>query len=99
MWFLELAYKAEQMKKPTNAIGLTKAVPVQEMEKLLHDNAPVDDNMLKELADRRALRVKRYLEDVGKISEERLYLVAAKLTAEGVSGAGKLSRVDFVIRQ
>ena len=99
VWFLELAYKAEQMKKPTNAIGLTKAVPVQEMEKLLHDNAPVDDNMLKELADRRALRVKRYLEDVGKISEERLYLVAAKLTAEGVSGAGKLSRVDFMIRQ
>jgi len=74
-----------------------RAPTVAEMEKLLHDNAPIDDNTLKSLADRRALRVKRYLEDEAKIPGERMFLIAPKLTAEGVE-KGSPSRVEFAVQ-
>lgn len=132
--YLELAYKAEAVRRPSapaavaaaarpaaapGATGAsaaassagapattgTAAAPaaaphaptVAEMEKALHDNAPIDENTLKGLADRRALRVKRYLEDEAKIPGERMFLIAPKLTAEGVQ-KGSPSRVDFAVQ-
>ncbi len=96
--YLERAYKEEKFKKPRNLIGLTKSLPVEEMETLIIENATVGDVELKALADRRASAVKSYLEEQGKIPNARLFLVAPKLTADGISDKGKPSRVDFSVQ-
>ena len=96
--FLEQAYKAEKFSKPRNFIGLLKSLPPKEMENLMIVNAPIGENELKALAERRALAVKRHLEEQGKVANERMFLVAPKLTAEGIKDQGKHSRVDFTLK-
>ena len=96
--YLERAYKAEKFPKPRNVIGLTKSLPPEEMEKLMLANAPAGDAELQALADRRALTVKRYLEQEGKVANERMFLVAPKLSAAGIKDGGKPNRVDFAIQ-
>ncbi|TMS56802.1 DUF748 domain-containing protein [Imbroritus primus] len=96
--YLERAYKNESFKKPRNMIGLTKSLPVAEMEKLMMENAPVGEAELKALAERRASAVKRYLEEEGKVPNERLFLVTPKLNADGITDKGKPSRVDFAVQ-
>jgi hypothetical protein len=82
--FLERAYKAEKFSKQRNFIGLLKSLPPKEMENLMIVNAPIGENELKALAEHRALLVKRHLEEQGKVANERMFLVAHKLTAEGI---------------
>ena len=96
--YLERAYKNESFKKPRNLIGLTKSLPVADMEKLMMENAPVGDAELKALAERRAAAVKKYLEEEGKVPSERLFLVSPKLNADGITDKGKPSRVDFAVQ-
>ena len=96
--YLERAYKNESFKKPRNMIGMTKSLPVAEMEKLMMENAPVGEAELKALAERRASAVKKYLEGEGKVPNERLFLVTPKLNAEGITDKGKPSRVDFGVQ-
>jgi len=95
--YLKQVYKAAKFDKPRNMIGLTKSLPVPEMEKLLLEHAPVDESALKELAEQRASNVKRYLEERGKIADQRLFLIAPKLSAEGIEGGGAPNRVEFSI--
>ncbi|WP_454766844.1 DUF748 domain-containing protein [Cupriavidus campinensis] len=97
--YLEAVYKRESFKKPRNFIGLTKSLSTQEMEKLLLEHAPVTETELRELADQRALVVKQALQRDGKVPEEKLFLTAPKLTAEGIKDKGGPNRVDFSIRQ
>ena len=61
-------------------------LPPKEMENLTIFNA---------LAERRALLVKRHLEAQGKVANERMFLVAPKLTAVGIKDKGKPNRVDY----
>ncbi|RFC37683.1 MAG: protein of unknown function (DUF748) [Candidatus Nitrotoga sp. SPKER] len=96
--FLERAYKAEKFSKPRNFIGLLKSLPPKEMENLMITNAPIGENELKALAERRALLVKRHLEEQGKVANGRMFLVAPKLTAEGIKDKGKPNRVDFTLK-
>ncbi|MGB4923904.1 MAG: hypothetical protein WBO98_06970, partial [Candidatus Nitrotoga sp.] len=96
--YLERAYKAEKFSKPRNFIGLLKSLPPKEMENLMIVNAPIGENELKALAERRALLVKRHLEEQGKVANGRMFLVAPKLTAEGIKDKGKPSRVDFTLK-
>lgn len=96
--YLERAYKAEKFPKPRNVIGLTKSLPPEEMEKLMLANAPAGDAELQALAERRALTVKRYLEQEGKVANERMFLVAPKLSAAGIKDGGAPNRVDFAIQ-
>ncbi|RFC34141.1 MAG: protein of unknown function (DUF748) [Candidatus Nitrotoga sp. MKT] len=96
--FLEQAYKAEKFSKPRNFIGILKSLPPKEMENLMIVNAPIGENELKALAERRALLVKRHLEEQGKVANGRMFLVAPKLTAEGIKDKGKPSRVDFTLK-
>ncbi|MDP1680130.1 MAG: DUF748 domain-containing protein, partial [Candidatus Nitrotoga sp.] len=72
--FLERAYKAEKFSKPRNFIGLLKSLPPKEMENLMIVNAPIGENELKALAERRALLVKRHLEEQGKVANGRMFL-------------------------
>lgn len=96
--FLERAYKAEKFSKPRNFIGIAKSLPPKEMENLMIVNAPIGQNELKALAENRALLVKRHLEEQGKVANERMFLVAPKLTAEGIKDQGKPNRVDFTLK-
>jgi hypothetical protein len=97
--YLEEVYKRTSMKKPRNFVGLAKSLPPEEMEKLLMANATVTDTDLRHLADQRALVVKQALERDGKVPEDRLFLTAPHLSAEGIKDKGAPNRVDFSVRQ
>ncbi len=83
--------------KPRNLIGLSKTLPVAEMEKLLLANMQLDANDPRWLAEARADVVRHYIEDTDKIDRSRVFLVQPKLNADGVSDGGKPTRVDFAL--
>ncbi|MGE5450542.1 MAG: DUF748 domain-containing protein [Acidobacteriota bacterium] len=93
--YLERAYLSEPFDKPTNALGITKSLPVAEMEKLMLQHALVDEMWFKSIADARALAVKKYLDEQGHVPVDRLFLVASKLTVDGIHDKGAPQRVDF----
>ena len=97
--YLEKAYLAEPFEKPRNAVGLIKSLSVAEMEALMMKHALVDEMWFKSMADARAMAVKRYLDEVGKVPVERLFLVASHLTSEGIKDQGAPQRVDFSLSQ
>lgn len=95
--YLAAAYKQEKIPgKPRNFIGMTKAQPMAEMEKLMLGHITVDSSKLQELANRRAQQAKEYLVRNGPIESERIFIVAA-----GAPGPEqekyKLARTDFVL--
>lgn len=106
--YLERAYKTANFPKPRNVLGLTKSLPDEEMEKLIMANAPVNADSLRALADRRALLVKKTLEQLGNVPNARLFLNASQLSPPTGPGsatqpAGKTAEaatnVTFSIRQ
>jgi hypothetical protein len=96
--YLTAAYKAESFPKPRNLIGLAKDLPVPEMEQLMLTHAQVTDEDLRRLANDRAQTVKGYLVDTAKVSPERVFIAAPKLTAEGIKDKGRPTRVDFSLK-
>lgn len=91
--YLTKAYKHAKFSKPRDLIGLTKSQPPDVMEKLLQANMPVDQNALRQLAERRADAVRQWLH--GKIDDKRVLVSAPKLDAKGIDDQGKTTRVDF----
>ncbi|AJP59562.2 hypothetical protein UC34_08440 [Pandoraea vervacti] len=94
--YLTAAYKAADFAKPRNMIGFTKSLPDDEMEKLLETNVKVGEDDLRALAERRAQRVRSWLD--GKIASDRLFVVAPKLNADGIKDKGATTRVDFALK-
>ncbi|QHE91902.1 DUF748 domain-containing protein [Pandoraea fibrosis] len=94
--YLTAAYKAADFAKPRNMIGFAKSLPDDEMEKLLETNVKVNDDDLRALAERRAQRVRSWLD--GKIASDRLFVVAPKLNADGIKDKGATTRVDFALK-
>ena len=94
--YLERAYKAAKFPKPRNVIGLAKSLPPDEMRKLMETNVQVTDADLRELAQRRANAVHVALAE--RVDPGRLFVVAPKLTAEGIKDKGKTTRVDFSLK-
>ena len=93
--YLKMAYGQAKFQKPHNFLGLAKSLPPAEMKKLMLANTDVTDADLKELANARALTVRRFL---GKqVDPIRLAVVAPKLDAGGIAGKGKTTRVDLAI--
>ncbi|MEO8938457.1 MAG: DUF748 domain-containing protein [Burkholderiaceae bacterium] len=84
--------------KPRNMVGLAKTIPTEEMEKLLLANMKLDENDPRWLAEARADVVRHYIEDTGKVSPSRVFLVTPKLNANGIDDKGVASRVDFALR-
>ncbi|HEX6137748.1 MAG TPA: DUF748 domain-containing protein [Casimicrobiaceae bacterium] len=84
--------------KPRNVLGIAKTIPPAEMEALLLASYRVDAEALATLANRRAQAVKEWFVGKGDIPAERVFVVAPKLTAEGISDKGAPTRVDFAIR-
>ncbi len=68
------------------------------MESLLLASYSVDDEALRAVANRRAETVKEWFAGKGGIASERMFVVAPKLTADGIQDKGALTRVDFAIR-
>jgi hypothetical protein len=96
--YLKKAYNAEKFPKPRNIIGMSKSLPVPEMEKLMLANMPVTDDDLRTLAKDRGLVIKDYILKSGKVGQERIFMVESKtLTAEKKEGV-KGSRADFRLK-
>ncbi len=84
--------------KPRNFIGIAKDIPAAQMETLLLASYRVDENALRELANRRAQVVKDWLVSKGHIPAERVFIAAPRLGAEGLKAGAAPTRVDFAIR-
>lgn len=80
---LERAYKDEKFVKPRNALGFAKALPAQEMEKLMLANITLDQDDFITLGNRRAQVAKDWLVAHGQVPPERIFLVAPKAGAAG----------------
>jgi hypothetical protein len=68
------------------------------MESLLLKSYGVDDEALRALANERSENVKEWFTGKGGIASERMFIVAPKLTADGIQDKGPPTRVDFAIR-
>ncbi|HNQ47198.1 MAG TPA: DUF748 domain-containing protein [Syntrophorhabdus sp.] len=96
--YLRLAYEAEKFAKPRNIIGLTKKLPVPEMEKLMLTNIAVKDEDLRNLALERATSVKDFILRSDKVAPNRLFIVQAQNFTPEKKENLKASRVDFRIK-
>jgi hypothetical protein len=95
--YLEMVYKDEKFEKPTNIIGLTKSLPVPEMEELILANTMINDEDFRELAENRANVVYSWLVEQGGISNERVFMLGTKIEAADDSEHPNF-RVQFSIR-
>jgi hypothetical protein len=97
--WLAAAYKAADIKKPRNLVGLAKTLPPAEMAALLKASAVADDAALRDLANRRGDLVKAYLSS--RMAPERVLLTASKVASAPASSPkddGPPSRVQFQVR-
>lgn len=74
---LKEVYQRADMAKPRNLVGMTKDLPVAEMEKLLLADITVSEDAMRELAVRRGVAVKDYLAS-RDLAPARLFLGATK---------------------
>lgn len=95
--YLTLAYKEAKFAKPKNLVGLTKSLPVPEMEQLLLANINADDNEMRELAEQRAGAALNWLVEHGGIPSERIFVLEPKVEVE--PDAKKFGgKVEFSLR-
>lgn len=95
--YLTLAYKEEKFDKPKNVIGLTKSLPVPEMEQLMLANISAGDNEMRELAEVRAENARDWLIEKGNVPGDRIFILEPKVLAEA-DGKKSASRVEFSLR-
>lgn len=74
---LRKVYRRGDFPKPRNLIGLTKDIPVTEMEALLLAHLDASESAMQALAVKRGVAVRDYLASL-KLPPERLFLGAAK---------------------
>ena len=96
--YLTLAYQAAKFSKPRTALGVAKALPPPEMEKLIQDNITITDGDLTQLVARRAETVREQLLEKGKVEPARVFLVKAPSLAPEKKEKVKDSRVDFKLK-
>jgi uncharacterized protein involved in outer membrane biogenesis len=96
--YLWKAYKEAEFKKPKNIVGLTKKLPVPEMEQLLLEHTDVEEDDLRLLAVQRAQRVKDHILQSGKVETERIFLIEPQSLEPERKEALKDSRVDLRLK-
>jgi len=94
--YLTRVYKAATFPKPRNLLGLDKALPPEEMKKLLLTHMEVTDQDLQHLADGRANAVRQWLS--GRVDPGRLFVVAPTLKPDGIQEKGETTRVDLSLK-
>ncbi|MDT8271719.1 MAG: DUF748 domain-containing protein [Desulfomonilia bacterium] len=89
--YLKMAYKAETFPKPKNVLGLDKALPREEMEKMILDHITVREGDLRTLAVSRAQAVLDILVQDSQVGADRVFLLEPSGSPpeiiEGVSNA------------
>lgn len=90
---LEQAYRAADFKKPRNLVGLTKRIPVADMEALMRANVKAGEEELRLLAQRRAQAVREWLVGEGGLQGERIFVLEPRVEAIGEGG-----QVSFSLR-
>lgn len=96
--YLERVYKASDIKKPRNLIGIPKTLPVEQMEALLLDNATLGAGGMERLARDRGIAVQEWLVEKGGIDQARVFLLAPRVGVEAPKDAPAGGRVDFSLR-
>jgi len=95
--YLGRVYAATDLKdKPRNFLGFAKALPPDQMKRLLLDHMTITDADLARLATARATAVQQWF--AGKIEASRIYVVAPKLNAKDIKDQGQTTRVDFALK-
>ena len=92
---LKRVYRDADFKKPRSLIGLAKDLPPDEMEKLILENAPIQEESLRRLARDRAQNVQAALDSAGA-SSEQLFLTETKIEPASSTEVG---RVKFSLKQ
>lgn len=95
--YLTLAYKEEKFAKPKNVVGLTKSLPVPEMEQLMLANISAGNTEMRDLAERRAMAARDWLVEEGGVPGDRVFALEPKVEAEA-GGKKSGSRVEFSLR-
>ena len=95
---IDRIYSAAKFTKPRNAIGIAKTLPQAEMQNLIITNTVISDDDITNLAVRRESVVHAYLTDVCHIDNGRLYAIAPRLSGEGITDKGAISRVDLDLK-
>jgi OmpA family. len=78
-------YRRADIPKPRNLLGLTKDLPVPEMEALLLAHLPASEDLAHEVAMHRAQAVVRYLR-AHQLPAERLFVNAPKVSTTPEEG-------------
>ena len=71
--YLAAVYKKEKFPKPRNVIGLVKALPPDEMKKLIIANTVIDEPELQTLAQERVAAIITHLVRQGNVPAERIF--------------------------
>jgi hypothetical protein len=96
--YLKRAYKDADFKgKPKNVLGLKKSLEPDEMRSLMETNVSVDEQAMRDLANRRAAAVQTWLK--GKLDDKRVAIKDPKLNADGIDDKGKTTRAEFGLHQ
>jgi hypothetical protein len=95
--YLTRVYKEANFEKPKNIIGLTKSLPIDEMEQLILAHTTISDEELHELAQHRASTVLHWLIEQGSISSERIFVLGTKVESAS-AGQQPNSHVVFSIQ-
>lgn len=96
--YLERVYKASDVKKPRNIVGMAKSIPVQDMEALLLADMKVPQGAMERLARDRSVAVQSWLVETGGVEQGRVFLLAPRVGVEPPKGAPLGARTDFSLR-
>jgi len=97
--YVAKAYKEADIPKPRNADGSLKALPVDEMEKLLFTAIAISPADLRHLAIDRAETAKNNLLGDERLKPERLYITEPIITAPAEATAPLRPQVKFAIQK
>lgn len=94
--YLQIAYQKESFDKPRNAIGLTKRLPGDEMERLMLAHIEIGESDLQMLAENRAIAARNWLIEHGEIPGERIFVAGVHENGEAAQKTG--SRAAFLLK-
>jgi len=95
--YLADIYKASDFEKPTNFLGITKSLPVPEMEQAILAHIEVSDDLMQALAEQRADNARNWLVEQGDVASERVFVLGAQTETKADEQAHG-SRVEFSLK-